>query len=171
MFLFLIPLALFALTPPQSTNSSTCEAARAQAESSYRQRNSLKTRQRAEINLNHALELCVSNPVHLRLDRRLRIVQEEIAFTHLQIALFYPRADGVGLLKGALSHLRLVDENYPNFSQFDRVLFLLGDYSDRNGDARDAAIYFRRLIANYPRSSYVAEARKRLAGLSANGET
>jgi TolA-binding protein len=53
----------------------------------------------------------------------------------------------------------------------DHVLFLLGDYSDRNGDAHDAANYFRRVIARHPRNAYAAEARKRLAQLIANGET
>ena len=173
MFLLLIQFVLFAAVaaPPNATQSATCDTARSRAESSFRQRNNLKTRQQAELNLKRALESCVSTPVRPRLERRLRRVQEEIALTHLQIALFYRRADGVGLLKGALSRLRVVDENYPNFSQMDYVLFLLGDFSDQNGNAQDAANYLRRLIANYPRSSYAETARKKLAELVANGET
>ncbi len=173
MFLFLIHLVLVPVIAPQAdvAQGSTCVMARFQAESSFRRRNNLKTRQQAEGDLKRALESCVSSASAPRLERRLRTVQEEIGMTHLQIALFYPHADGVGLLKGALSHLRIVDEQYPNFSQTDRVLFLLGDFSDRNGDADDAVKYFRRVIATYPRSSYAAEARKRLMELTANGET
>ena len=134
MFLFLIHLVLVPVVAPQGgvTQGSTCWMARSQAESSFRRRNNLKTRQQAEGDLKRVLESCVSSASTPRLERRLRTVQEEIAMTHLQIALFYPRADGVGLLEGALSHLRIVDEQYPNFSQMDRVVFLLGDYSDRN---------------------------------------
>jgi outer membrane protein assembly factor BamD (BamD/ComL family) len=167
MFLLLIIFSSFAV---QATTSS-CETARVQSEASFRHRHDLKARQQAELDLKHALESCASSAGHSRLERRLQTVQEEIATTHLQIALFYPHADGVGLLKGALSHLRIIDQNYPNFSRMDRVLFLLGDYSDRTGDAHDAANYFRRVIARYPRNACAAEARKRLAQLTANGET
>jgi outer membrane protein assembly factor BamD (BamD/ComL family) len=167
--MFLLVIIFCALAGQAGT--PTCDGARVQAEASFRQRHDLKTRQQAELDLKRALESCTSSDVHSRLGRRLRTVQEEIAMTHLQIALFYPHADGVGLLKAALSHLRIVDQDYPNFSRMDRVLFLLGDYSDRNGDAHDAANYFRRVIARYPRNIYAAEARKRLAQLTANGET
>jgi outer membrane protein assembly factor BamD (BamD/ComL family) len=167
MFLTLIILGAIAAqsSPP------TCEAARTQAETSFRQRSNLKTRQQAEVDLKRALEPCASSAAQSQLKRRLRTVQEEIAATHLQIAMFYPRADGVGLLKGALSHLRIIDENYSKFSRMDHVLFLLGDFSDRSGATHDAANYFRRVIARYPRNAYAAQARKRLAQLAANGET
>ena len=173
MFLFLIQFALAAAVAPQgeTTQGPTCEAARSQAESSFRRRNNLKTRQQVEADLKRAVESCTSAAAVSRLERRLRTVQEEIAMTHLQIALFYPHADGVGLLKAALMHLRIVDADYRNFSQMDHVIFLLGDYSDRNGDANDAVKYFRRVIETYPRSSYAREARKRLAILAAKGET
>ena len=171
MFLLVIHLALFAVAMPQAGVSPTCELSRVQAESSFRQRNDLKTRQQAEADLQRALEACATEPVHPRLERRLRIVQDEIATTHLQIALWLPHADGVGLLKGALYHLRIINETYSNYSHTDRVLFLLGDYSDRNGDAQDATKYFQRLIATFPLSSYAMPARERLAKLSAGGET
>jgi hypothetical protein len=167
MFLFLI---IFGAIASQASTPS-CETARVQAETSFRLRHDLKTRQQAELDHRRALESCASSVSRARLGRRLRTVQEEIALTHLQIALFLPRADGVGLLKGALSHLRTIDQDYPNFSRMDRVLFLLGDYSDRNGATNDAANYFRRVIARYPRNAYAAQARKRLAQLTANGET
>jgi outer membrane protein assembly factor BamD (BamD/ComL family) len=171
MFLLVIKLIILtAVSVPTATSqASTCDSEiLSQAESSFRNRNqSLKVHQQAEVDIKHAIESCPSK----RLERRLRIVQEELAMTDLQLATFYLHADGVGQLKAAIYRLKMIDDNYPRFSQMDRVVFMLGDLSDRNGSAHDAANYFRRVVANYPRSPYAPHARKRLAELAANGET
>jgi hypothetical protein len=170
MFLSLLILGAMA-TQVAAAQPSTCEQARSLADASFRQRTNLKTRQQSEGDLKVALQQCTSATVRSRLDRRLRTVQEEIALTHLAIAEVLPHADGIGLTTSALSRLLLIERDYPNFSRMDRVLFLMGDYSDRLGNAPDAANYFRRLIADYPRSSFTEQARKRLADLAPKGET
>ena len=83
--------------------------------------------------------------------------------THLFIAEFYLHHSSGQVLEAALSRLRRIDDNYRNFSKMDRVLFMLGDLNDKAGNDAKAVSYFQRLIADYQRSSYAVQARKRLA--------
>lgn len=134
-----------------------------QAESSFRHRkDSLKALEEAERDLNTLLRSCPLTAGNTGVEKRLRLVQEEAAQANVYIALYYLRADGSGLLQGALSRLKRVDERYPRFSKRDYVLYLLADLSEKNGSQDEAVNYCRRLMAEYPRSIYARRARKRL---------
>ena len=166
--MFLVVQLMLVVVFARQTSGATkldCQSLRSKADSSYRKRSDLKTRQRAEIDLKGALEECaLSEPS--KLERRLRTVQEEIAMTQLLVAEFYLKYSNGQVVKAALSRLQRIDNNYRNFSQMDRVLFMLGDLSDKDGTDDNAVRYFQRLIADYPRSSYAVQARERLAALS-----
>jgi outer membrane protein assembly factor BamD (BamD/ComL family) len=126
-------------------------------------------RVRAERDLKEVVELCADTPGHYLAEEHLRIVQEELAESNLNIALFYLKKfhDGNGRKQGALSRLRSIVERYPNYSKLDQVLSLLGqiNLADNNLDA--AAAYYQRIVKDFPASQYAGEASLQLSVIDA----
>ena len=174
MLLFIFHCCVATILWPQGAASaaerdSPCDRQiLSQAESSFRERRDPSRRpgfkglERAETDIEHLLRICPLTPEHVLFEERLQIVHEEMALHNMSIALLYLNADGIGLLKGALSRLREVDERYPHFSRRDYVLYMLADLSERTGSRDDAVKYYRTLISDYPRSIYARRARKQL---------
>jgi outer membrane protein assembly factor BamD len=98
-------------------------------------------------------------------EQRLREVQEVLAHGLYEVARFYflQEAD-----RAAQPRLRELAERYPNYSQADRVLLLLGRSIERTRGqegADEAVGYFSRVVRDYPLSSSVEEAKERLQAL------
>ncbi len=72
--------------------------------------------------------------------------------------LFFPPDRGQGIK--ILSHMQV---NFRNHSLADDALVRSGDYLMGNGDSKEAAESYRRLLAEYPRSEYGIGARRSLA--------
>ena len=143
---------------------SVCDQALlAKAESSFRRRKeSGEALARAERDLKEAMESCSRSTNMGNLQKRLRIVEEESAQFNLYIALFYLRADGTGLLNGAIARLKVAYEKYPGFSRRAQVLYMLGDLSAQSGNESESLKYYQEVIIEFPRSKYAALAKQQL---------
>ena len=100
-------------------------------------------------------------------EQRLREVQEVLAQGIFEVSRFY-FLQGNDLATQA--RLKELAERYPNFSQADGALYLLGRSLERSGErtAGEAILYYSRIIQNYPLSSRVKEAKERLTALGAS---
>ena len=123
----------------------------------------------AERDLKEAVELCADTPGFYLAEEHLKIVQEELAESNLNIALFYLKKfhDGKRGKQGALSRLKSIVERYPNYSKLDQVLSLLAqiNLADNNLDA--AAAYYQRIVKDFPVSQYAGEAWLQLSVIDA----
>jgi TolA-binding protein len=59
----------------------------------------------------------------------------------------------------------MIVERYPQYSQTDKVLLLLGGVNVSEGNPDEAARYYQRIINEFPASQYVGEAYHRLAAI------
>ena len=66
--------------------------------------------------------------------------------------------------------LESVFEDYPDAAFLDEMLLLWANVGYRMGDNETAKTKLRKLIFDYPTSKHVAEARKKLAGIEAEGD-
>jgi len=69
--------------------------------------------------------------------------------------------------KASVSRLRDILTNYPNFSQMDKVYFELADSYYLWKKADDSVPFFKKLVTDYPKSKYAAEAADRLKDIEA----
>ncbi|MBI4458707.1 MAG: outer membrane protein assembly factor BamD [Acidobacteria bacterium] len=99
-------------------------------------------------------------------EQRLREVQEVLAQGNFEVARVYFIQ---GNDKAVQARLKEVAERYPNFSQADEALYLLGKSLERSGEktADEAIPYYSRIIRNYPLGSRVKDAKERLVALGA----
>jgi tetratricopeptide (TPR) repeat protein len=115
---------------------------------------------KAERELKEVVRLCADTPGRYQAEEHLKIAQEELAEHNLQIALFYLESfynNRKGGKLGALARLKNIVERYPQYSKLDLVLLLLGD-NVANDKPDEAAIYYRRLIKDFPGSQCAAKA-------------
>lgn len=71
----------------------------------------------------------------------------------------------------AIQRLRSVLKEYPNSIWQDEVYYFLAEALWQLGNHNEAAIYFRKLIEEFPNNQWVAEAKERLASLEKEEET
>ncbi len=64
--------------------------------------------------------------------------------------------------KASTGRLLEILNNFPNFSEMDKVYFYLGDSYFKWKKAEQAVPYFTKLITDYPKSKYAKKARKRM---------
>lgn len=117
-----------------------------------------------ERRLNGILQRDPNSPFRFQVEQDLISVGELLARKHLAIATFYlnrSRATGSGT-KGAQGRLLEIARKYPRFSQMDEVLFKLAEISQRVECPDDAAAFLRKLISDYPLSSYLGPAFEKL---------
>ena len=97
--------------------------------------------------------------------QRLREVQEILAQGGFAVARFYylQTAD-----RAVQPRLRDLIDRYPNFSQADEALYMMAKSIERTPgkDGAKASDYYTRIVRDYPLSSRVDEAKKRLEALS-----
>ena len=154
-------LLILVLTPStaQSTRAqAACSSARLdQVDTRFKKRKASNEALRdAEQALGTLLRSCPGIPRRDELQAQLKLVQEESALLHFQIAQYYLSglADGKGFKQGALSRLKRIYDGYPNFSRRDEALYMLGHLNAQLGDDEEAAKVFRSLIAEFPESKY-----------------
>ncbi|MBI3896392.1 MAG: outer membrane protein assembly factor BamD [Acidobacteria bacterium] len=99
-------------------------------------------------------------------EQRLREVQEVLAQGTFEVGRFY-------FLQGndiaTQARLKELVDRYPNFSQADGALYLLGRSLERSGEKMmaEAIPYYSRIVRNYPLGSRAKDAKERLAALGA----
>jgi outer membrane protein assembly factor BamD len=97
--------------------------------------------------------------------QRLREVQEILAQGAFEVARFYflQAAD-----RATQPRLKELIQRYPNFSEADSALFLLGRSLERSDkkNAAEAASYYARIVRDYPLSDRVKDAKEHLAQLN-----
>jgi len=98
--------------------------------------------------------------------QRLREVQEILASGAFEVARFYYIQ---GTDRAAQPRLKELIERYPNFSESDVALYILGRSLERSGEKNnaEAATYYARIVRDFPLSDLVKEAKERLADLKA----
>lgn len=98
--------------------------------------------------------------------QRLREVQEILAEGAFAVARFYyiQAADSA-----AQPRFKELIDRYPNFSQADEALYMMGRSLERGGEKTEeaAAEYYARIVRDYPLSERADDAKKRLASLHA----
>lgn len=104
-----------------------------------------------------------SSPLRSRIEADLVPVQEILGKHDLEIATFYLNREH-GSTRGAESRLKKIVEEFPNFSQMDKVLFQLSSIALRDDRVDDARTYLWKLICKYPSSDQVVPAFERLQG-------
>lgn len=102
------------------------------------------------------------SPYAAEAEQRLREVQEVLAEGDFRVARFYYIKESN---RAAYARLKELVDRYPNYSQADHALLMLGDLLQRafhKERGKEAAIYYKRIITDYPLSDYVEQAQKRL---------
>jgi outer membrane protein assembly factor BamD len=97
--------------------------------------------------------------------QRLREVQEVLAQGAFEVARFYfiQMSD-----RAAQPRLKELINRYPNFSEADEALYMLGKSLERAEKTADqAAAYYERIVRDFPLSDRTEEAKKRLTALHA----
>ena len=117
-------------------------------------------RARAERDLRELLRFCGDTPIRYQVEDQLKLVQEELAESNLNIALFYLKRfdSGKGGKQGASGRLKKILERYPRYSKLDQVLMLLGGLNVADNKLDEAAAYYQKIIKDFPASQYVGEA-------------
>jgi len=101
-------------------------------------------------------------------ERKLLQVQEILAESEYRVGRFYYLRDS---WRAAAARLANLVERYPNYSQRDSSLWMLGQLFQKSilpywvGDPERAADYYARLAREHPLSPYAADAKTELANL------
>lgn len=120
---------------------------------------------KAEQRLKALLQQYPQTSLRPAVEQRLIEVQENLAMHNMKIGEFYLnwkyKTKGSGL-KGAQSRFLENVEKYPNFSQLDRNLFLLGYTFQEEEEPDEAAKYYQRVVRDFPNSEYAIKAKEQL---------
>jgi len=118
--------------------------------------------QLAETELRNMIENYPDSPLVDEAKQKLRAVQEILAEGVYKIGnhYFIRRAYGA-----AVSRYREVLTKYPDYSKMPDVLFGLAE-SLRHADNPESEIYYRQIVADYPYSDRVAEAKQHLTEMN-----
>jgi outer membrane protein assembly factor BamD (BamD/ComL family) len=119
---------------------------------------------KAERQLKEVIQRCSDISLRYVAEDHLKNVQEELATHELNVAIFYIKRfrAGEGGKKGALARLNEIVKQYPQFSQMDKALSLLGELSIADDNLDGATEIYRRLIRDFPYSPYIGEAMNQL---------
>jgi len=139
------------------------------AESEMRQiglpdRDSSRAR-RAEIRLKALLSQYPNSILREEAQSRLREVQDNLALHNLYIGNYYYKLSVEQQrsgLKGAQNRYREILDKYPDFSFMDEALYKLAVTYLVEEETDQAAIYFQRIVRDYPNSDYVEKAKEQL---------
>ncbi|MEQ1354188.1 MAG: outer membrane protein assembly factor BamD [Candidatus Acidiferrum sp.] len=116
----------------------------------------------AEVEFQTFLQKYPKDPLADKAMQHLREVQEVIAEGDFRVAYYYYLK---GDKKAAAARLMGVTTRYPLYSNSDRALFMLGDIFDGAEKKEIAAIYYSRIVKNYPLSKFVPDAKTKLVAM------
>lgn len=114
---------------------------------------------KAEIELKKFLENFPDSELAPTAEEFLREVEQNRAQEGHTIGLFY---FGRKSFLAAESRFKEILEKYPAFSELDGTLFRLGESLERLGRIEEASVYYSRVAAEYPFSSYFESAKEKL---------
>ena len=102
-----------------------------------------------------------NSPLVPKAEQHLREVQEIIADGDYRVAHFY-YLKGPRSYRAAAARLNEIIERYPLYSESDKALFLAGNIYDKWEKREIANQYYARIVREYPDSSLVGDAKKKL---------
>src|SRR5260370_271247 len=105
-----------------------------------------------------------NDPLSTKAEQHLREVQELLAEGDFRIGYYYYVKEDK---KAAESRLRAIVSRYPLYSKSDQALWMLGNIWQATEKKELAAPYYARIVRNYPLSTFVPDAKKRLNTLGA----
>lgn len=105
-----------------------------------------------------------NDPLAPQAQQHLREVQEVLAEGEYRIGYYYYVK---GDKRAAAARLLSVSERYPLYSRSDRALWMLGDILEKSEHKEVAALYYGRIVKNYPLSSMVTDAKAKLKSFGA----
>jgi len=117
----------------------------------------------AEREFKSFIEQFPDSPLKDEATQRLREVQEVLAEGDLGVARHYM------ILKrydASISRSRTVLKEYPDFSEQDAALFIMGQALEKKKQIVAAGYYYGKIVSDHPLSNFVEEARKRLEDLN-----
>jgi len=91
--------------------------------------------------------------------QHLRVVQEVLAEGDFRIGYYYYLK---GDRRAAAGRLLSVTKRYPLYSKSDQALWMLGDIFEKSEKKEIASVYYSRIVRDYPLSSLVGDAKKKL---------
>jgi outer membrane protein assembly factor BamD len=105
-----------------------------------------------------------NDPLAPQAQQHLREVQEVLAEGEYRIGYYYYVK---GDKRAAAARLLAVTNRYPLYSRSDRALWMMGDILEQSEHKEVAALYYGRIVKNYPLSSMVPGAKDKLKGFGA----
>jgi outer membrane protein assembly factor BamD len=105
-----------------------------------------------------------NDPLAPQAQQRLREVQEVLAEGDYRIGYFYYVKEDK---RAAAARLLTVTERYPLYSKSDRALWMLGDILEKSEHKEVAAVYYAKIVREYPLSSMAGDAKVKLKEIGA----
>ncbi len=93
---------------------------------------------------------------------KIKDCEERLAEHTLSIGELYYR---MRAYKAAVSRLKEILTNFPNYSKMDEVYFYLGDSYYKWNEKEESIPYFTKLISDFPQSKYAKKAQDKLKEL------
>jgi len=105
-----------------------------------------------------------NDPLAPQAQQHLREVQEVLAEGEYRIGYYYYVK---GDKRAAAARLLAVTNRYPLYSKSDQALWMMGDILEKSEHKEVAALYYGRIVKNYPLSSMVPGAKDKLKAFGA----
>lgn len=105
-----------------------------------------------------------NDPLAPQAQQHLREVQEVLAEGEYRIGYYYYVK---GDKRAAAARLLAVTNRYPLYSRSDRALWMMGDILESSEHKEVAALYYGRIVKNYPLSGMVPNAKDKLKAFGA----
>lgn len=126
-------------------------------------RDQQKTHEAAD-KFNDMLRAYPNSPLRPEAEKRLQDVMDHLAQHDHMIARFYMKRRSYN---AALQRLNVLVDQYPNYRDRAGVFYDLGVALAGLGRKAEARLYYERVITEFPKSDYAAQAKKRLDSLKA----
>jgi len=105
-----------------------------------------------------------NDPLAPQAQQHLREVQEVLAEGEYRIGYYYYVK---GDKRAAAARLLAVTNRYPLYSKSDQALWMMGDILEKSEHKEVAAVYYARIVKNYPLSGMAAGAKDKLKAFGA----
>jgi outer membrane protein assembly factor BamD len=105
-----------------------------------------------------------NDPLAPQAEQHLREVQEVLAEGEYRIGYYYYVK---GDKRAAAARLLAVTNRYPLYSKSDQALWMMGDILEKSEHKEVAALYYGRIVKNYPLSGMVPGAKDKLKAFGA----
>jgi outer membrane protein assembly factor BamD len=124
-------------------------------------RDQQKTREALD-KFSDALKTFPKSPLRPEMDKRIQDVLDRLAKHDHIIARYYIKRHS---FNAAVQRLNGIVELYPNYGERDGVFFDLGTALSGLGRTAEARLYFERVMAEFPRSTYAGKAKQKLGSM------